>query len=64
MSLRQHDNCKACKSLWYCYFVECGCHLKYSNKKIDENYIPLEPCPKPLDDKEFKLAKRRSNGLL
>ena len=51
------DDCDGCQALWYCYFVRCGCLLGYNNEKIGENYIPLESCPKPLTNKEFKTAK-------
>ena len=57
MSLIQYKDCDGCEALWYCYFVEAGCLLYYSNTKQGEDYIPLEPCPKPLTKKDFKLEK-------
>lgn len=61
--LLQHENCNGCEALCYCYFVKCGCLLKYNNKKTNGEYVSLEKCPKPLTNEEFKVIKTKNNEV-
>ena len=53
-NLTTFKSCEDCEALWYCATVPCGCMLRHLNKLENGKYIPLEPCEKPLDDKDYK----------